>query len=57
MALLISPAATTQLLEIQRLERASLQRFASVIDAIAADAPSPLRLLSKRQAAGLLLVV
>lgn len=56
MAISIRAAAPNELPTLQAIERASAQRFVGVMDAIADDEPSALKVLAARQAAGGLLV-
>ncbi|OYX02565.1 MAG: GNAT family N-acetyltransferase [Caulobacter vibrioides] len=56
MATTIRPASADELHAIQAIERASAQRFAGVMDALANDEASPLEVLAARQAEGGLLV-
>ncbi len=56
MSLLIRPALPSEIETVRAIERASSQRFVGVMDALAADEPSPPDVLAARIAAGGLLV-
>jgi predicted N-acetyltransferase YhbS len=52
----IRPALTTEIEAVREIERASAQRFIGLMDALAADEPSPAEVLAARIVAGGLLV-
>lgn len=52
----IRPAQTSEIEAVREIERASAQRFIGLMDALAADEPSPAEVLAARIAAGGLLV-
>lgn len=56
MSIAIRPALTSEIEAVRALERASAQRFVGLMDALAADEPSPASVLADRIAAAGLLV-
>lgn len=56
MTVAIRPALPSQIEAVREIERASAQRFIGLMDALAADEPSPAEVLAARIAAGGLLV-